>query len=99
MKLAFFFSYSACFSSGEGAFCDRDRQSTTTNLADGTKYKRTSWIFWRVPLDRALLGDPSSLTSLKLERRPSERPLECLLLWGNLIPRRDLPVMAKTEMF
>jgi hypothetical protein len=24
--------------------------------------------------------------------------LECLLLWGNLIPRRDLPVMVKTEM-
>lgn len=96
MKLAFFFSYSACFSSGEGGFCDRDRQPTTTNLARAIRYKRTSWMFWRVPPDFDLLGDPSSLTSLKLERRPSERPpLECLLLWGNLTPLRDLPVMAE----
>lgn len=51
-------------------------------------------MFSRVPPDLCLLGKPSSLTSLKLARRPSDCPLECLLLWGNLTPRRDLPVMT-----
>lgn len=54
----------------------------------------TSSMFSRTAEALPLTGDPSSLTSLKLARRPSEWPL--FLLWGNLTPRRDLPVMVKS---
>lgn len=45
----------------------------------------------------AFEGEPSSLTSLKLERRPSD-PLRCSLLFlrlGNLTPFLDLPMAPK----
>lgn len=43
-----------------------------------------------------LVGEPSSLTSLKLERRPSgpSCPFEPECLWGNFTPRRDLLVIV-----
>lgn len=46
-----------------------------------------------------LEGSPSSLMSLKLERRPSE-PLvwPFALLWGNLTPLLDLPMAADAWM-
>jgi hypothetical protein len=89
MKLAFFFSYSdCCCSSGDWGFCGHNRQSEAQEPRANT---RTSWMFSRVPEPLSFAGDPSSLTSLKLARRPSW-PL-CLALWGNLTPRRDLPVI------
>jgi hypothetical protein len=92
MKLAFFFSYSDCCSSAVGGFW-----ADVCQLRDGGRLcpvRRTSWMFSRVPLGLVLVGEPSSLTSLKLRRRPSDCPLECCLVWGNLTPRRDRPVMS-----
>ena len=50
----------------------------------------TSWMFSRLVFPLLLVGDPSSLTSLKLERRA----LVCCPfdpLWSNLTPLLDLP--------
>lgn len=52
----------------------------------------TSEMLSNVELPLVLVGEPSSLTSLKLERRPSEAgPFEFPCLWGNFTPLRDLP--------
>lgn len=55
--------------------------------------KHTSATGDSLPCDLDFNGDPSSLMSLKLDRRPSE-PLACPLVffWGNLTPLFDFPI-------
>jgi hypothetical protein len=47
-----------------------------------------------------LATEPSSLTSLKLERRASaaECPFDPVCLWVNWTPLRDLPVMVQVYL-
>jgi hypothetical protein len=103
-KLAFFFSYSACFSCSVGGFCwNRAGQSFCLRASapvargwglrvDGVVY-RTSCT--GSSCERCSLADPSSLASLKLDLRPS---LPLALCWKRT-PFRDLvPAIASVAV-
>lgn len=110
-KFAFFFSYSAFFSAAVEGFCLPSVSSTQSFLGDArgrakqnkensNSYRvreltssTTASLAWFCAL--VLVGDPSSLLSLKLDRRPSE-PLNWPLAFfmGDFPPLFDLAMAS-----
>lgn len=72
------------------------RQSCQVRLNKNSSLNLTSLTVSSVAWAFVLADSPSSLMSLKLERRPSE-PLVCpfAFLWGNLTPLLDRPMVSR----